>query len=342
MKKHLIALAVAGAVAAPAMAQNVTVYGALDYGFQNVDQSGATDQSFTRSTDGVLATSRFGFTGTEDLGGGLKAGFKLQSAYSSGATATAGNLTFGEEGYVFLSGAFGEVRVGRTDISNVESIDSAVGQAGNMSNNPTVNASAADLGGNAASTVRWIGPSMNGLQIQAGWTTANDSAAVTDATTDTSSVGFSYTAGNLAVHGGMTNKGATATAGSGQSQQALGVAYNAGFAKFGAYTAKSDKNATSDNADVSATVLSAQMPIASGLTLHGVYSRASINGTDNASGKGTTVAISKALSKRTTAYAYYTSASSDAAAKFNMPNTIVPNNNGDDVKALGFGIAHKF
>ncbi len=48
MKKHLIAAAVAAAVAVPAMAQNVTVYGAIDAGVESYDNGAKT---YMRSTN---------------------------------------------------------------------------------------------------------------------------------------------------------------------------------------------------------------------------------------------------------------------------------------------------
>jgi predicted porin len=82
MKKHLIAAAVAGALAVPAMAQ-VTVYGLLDMGYSNVstkDTDGDTTDTVGINNGAGLSGSRLGFKGTEDLGGGLKAGFVYETA----------------------------------------------------------------------------------------------------------------------------------------------------------------------------------------------------------------------------------------------------------------------
>ncbi len=55
--------------------------------------------------------SRFGFKGTEDLGGGLKAGFQLESGFNSDTGASAATF-FGRQSEVNLSGGFGTVRLG--------------------------------------------------------------------------------------------------------------------------------------------------------------------------------------------------------------------------------------
>jgi predicted porin len=63
---------------------------------------------------GGLNGSRFGFRGSEDLGGGLKANFQLENGYNiDTGTQAQGGLLFGRQAFVGLSGGFGEVRLGR-------------------------------------------------------------------------------------------------------------------------------------------------------------------------------------------------------------------------------------
>ena len=95
LNKLPLVLAVAAAVAAPAaLAQSsVTVYGKLYPYIVNEDGSGATatttpvatlagargPDAVTRNTAMVAGNSRFGIRGVEDLGGGLKAFFQMES-----------------------------------------------------------------------------------------------------------------------------------------------------------------------------------------------------------------------------------------------------------------------
>jgi predicted porin len=114
MKKHLIAAAVAAAVAVPAAAQ-VTVYGVLDksYGQLEVEGFGATANK-TAKTDGIghgaLSSERLGFRGEEDLGGGLKAHFVYELGIGSAIT---GGTADARTQIVGLSGAFGRIDIGR-------------------------------------------------------------------------------------------------------------------------------------------------------------------------------------------------------------------------------------
>jgi predicted porin len=90
MKKKLIALAVFAAVAAPAMAADVTVYGKLNVPVSRVD-SGTVTQIFVGNgaPGGINTGNRLGFRGTEDLGGGTSAFFQIETGFTpDDATAT--------------------------------------------------------------------------------------------------------------------------------------------------------------------------------------------------------------------------------------------------------------
>ncbi|QJQ05848.1 porin [Undibacterium piscinae] len=127
MKKSLIALAVLSAVAGAAQAQsNVTVYGVLDMAINNesngVGSGGATK---TALDSGVQSGSRLGFKGSEDLGGGLKANFKLEMGVNADAGKSAqGGLAFGRAAWVGLSGDFGALQFGRQNKPVFNAVDS--------------------------------------------------------------------------------------------------------------------------------------------------------------------------------------------------------------------------
>ena len=78
MKKTLVALAALAATAS--FAQNaITIYGNVDQGLYRSTDNGV---STTKIASNVNSTSTLGFRGTEDLGGGLTAGFHLLSELS--------------------------------------------------------------------------------------------------------------------------------------------------------------------------------------------------------------------------------------------------------------------
>jgi predicted porin len=114
MKKSLIALAVLAA-SGTAMAQSsVTLYGMADVwvGRTKTDVTGAPSVSTSRLDSGGFNTSRLGFKGSEDLGGGLKANFQLEGALGMD-NGTAGGFRFDRQSWVGLSGGFGEVQLGK-------------------------------------------------------------------------------------------------------------------------------------------------------------------------------------------------------------------------------------
>ena len=112
MKKSLLALAVLGAFTGIASAQtSVTIYGVVDAGLTN-ENNGVS--KFNRLDSGNQSGSRLGFKGNEDLGGGLSAQFLLEQGFGVDTGALGqGNLTYGRQAYVGLTGAFGQVRLGR-------------------------------------------------------------------------------------------------------------------------------------------------------------------------------------------------------------------------------------
>jgi predicted porin len=117
MNKNLIALAVAGAFVAPAAlaqtANPVTLYGQVNMTVESVEARGGTAAVVSRRTRIEDQSSRLGVRGTEDLGGGLKAFFQLETGFrpdSNNTTFAARNSAVG------LQGGWGSILIGRWDM----------------------------------------------------------------------------------------------------------------------------------------------------------------------------------------------------------------------------------
>lgn len=130
MKKSLLALAVLGTFAGMAAAQStVTLFGIVDVSGQSFKNG--TNKQKRMGTDGINS-SRLGFRGVEDLGGGLSAGFWLEAglaadggtvgggngnynanAAATGAVAGSPGAFFNRRSTISLIGGFGEIRLGR-------------------------------------------------------------------------------------------------------------------------------------------------------------------------------------------------------------------------------------
>ena len=113
MKKSLLALAVLGAFAGVASAQSsVTLSGTIDLSGKYV-KNDTVGGRYSMANSGLNA-SQLVFSGTEDLGGGLKAGFELNAGVNADdGTANQGSKFFNRRAILRLMGGFGEVRLGR-------------------------------------------------------------------------------------------------------------------------------------------------------------------------------------------------------------------------------------
>lgn len=119
MNKTLIVAAAAASFATVAHAQSsVTLYGVLDAGitYQSNVQNAAGQGKSLWSMGSGIDQSRFGLRGSEDLGGGLKAIFTLESGFGigNGKFANGGNNTiFNRQAFVGLSSQYGTVTLGK-------------------------------------------------------------------------------------------------------------------------------------------------------------------------------------------------------------------------------------
>ena len=130
-KKHLCLSAIALACSAGVHAQSsVTLFGIVDVNLQSLRSSG--QGKVFAVGNGGLSTSRIGFRGIEDLGGGLNAGFWLEGSLNpdngggrttntnnqTNGTSGGGGFTFDREAYVSLGGNWGQLRLGRDFVPN--------------------------------------------------------------------------------------------------------------------------------------------------------------------------------------------------------------------------------
>ncbi|WP_109479365.1 porin [Paraburkholderia sp. C35] len=115
----IFAAALCSMVSSQACAQSsVTIYGIVDDGFGWTSNSGG--HSLYGMSSGVIQASRWGFRGTDDLGGGLRALFVLENGFdlNSGSLAqknrgSTQGLMFGRQAYVGISSNYGSVFLGR-------------------------------------------------------------------------------------------------------------------------------------------------------------------------------------------------------------------------------------
>lgn len=118
-KKNLVAAAALMALVGAAQA-DVKVYGSVEAGFgsyENAHTKGVSTRT-TQVSSGNMMTSFIGFSGSEDLGGGLKAEFALESFLAPDTGSNLPNLAggfWGRGSFVALNGGFGKLALGQYD-----------------------------------------------------------------------------------------------------------------------------------------------------------------------------------------------------------------------------------
>ncbi|MBF8177411.1 porin [Herminiimonas contaminans] len=365
MKKSLLALAVLGAFAGAASAQSsVTVYGIVDLGFDNTD-SGAPAGSINGIRGGGQNTSRIGFKGTEDLGGGLNAIFQLEATLQSDTGAAFGAPTtttptsgpnngvaagfggFNRFATVGLqSKAFGTVNLGRQTsvIKDAYDIVDPYGDGGNIAPISTIffNGALAGDYGRISNSVKYSTPSFGGFKASAAY-------GFGEATGDTGAssnygLGLGYANGPLSVQFGYHNQDRS-TAALVQTNENklmfLGATYNFGVVKLhGAYADTKLENTTAaTEVKYRNYLVGVSVPLGAAGNLFASYAVNENRTTNDADAQKASVMYTYDLSKRTNLYTGYSYTSNDDGSRIGLV-TAAPV--GESASTFTVGIRHKF
>lgn len=354
-----------GAFAGAAQAQSsVTVYGIMDMSYtafsnKTTSSAGAVTNATGRTTgngDGALSTSRLGFRGVEDLGGGMKAEFTLE--YDLIDVGTGANSFGARQSFIGVSDAkLGGLRLGRQFGANYEALTTGLAGAANNMPGSIYSAGLSGKSTNSASVrpvtvfvdnaVTYTSPSFGGaqLKLQTGdtSTSASDTSAAVSSSFSAGSLTYSGVK-NLAVALGYLTSYATSTS-TKVTESTLAANYNFGIAQaFANYTqAKSQVTGTTTR-DQKATEIGVRVPVTK---VVGVWASGFMGKNDgvNTSGSfgattgrtdlsGFQLGATYAMSKRTTAYAIF----GQQAVKgrdTNSPQKI-------DTQGYAVGIRHTF
>ena len=308
-KKNLIAVAALATLAVSAQAQSsVTLYGNLDVAvtYTKIKPEGGNSSSTTGVDSSILTESFFGLKGQEDLGGGLKAVFKLES-FVNPDTGSAGEGNFwGKNAYVGVAGDFGTVKLG-----NQESLfKTEAGAFDAFGFSPALAVSQLFvgnvLGGSWQNTIGYTSPNLNGLTLSAQHSARETNAGKSALTVNggATAVAANYSAGALglsAVYGDVRN---TAGAAGAEQNKAwlLGASYDFGvvkaFAQYGQN--KLEDNAGADDGKDKFFQVGAVVPVTQAGAVHAAYGQ--LKGDDDKT-RQFSLAYHHTLSKRTGVYA---------------------------------------
>lgn len=218
MKLNTIALAL-GLVTCSGLASaqsSVTLYGVADIGLTKI--TGKTTQLLSSGTQNN-GTSRWGVRGSEDLGGGLKAGFNFEAQLSLLDGATAANQ-FARQANMSLGGGFGTLKAGRSLTPSWYGV--MAWELTGSANYSVVNSQFGYGGVNSRhnAEVSYTSPNMGGLSVTVGHLFAPNNGNVAK-----NDINVMYKSGPLAaslVYNKLDNKG---------KNMALGASYNFGSFK---------------------------------------------------------------------------------------------------------------
>ena len=344
MNKKIVVLAIATATLAPsAMAQSanpVTLYGRIWLMANSMKADGGATPLSRRTTlnDG---SSLIGFRGTEDLGGGLKAFFQLESAVNpdeGGGTLGSRNSGVG------LTGAFGTVMLGRWDSPfKLSAIFVDPASQVTIANQLSV-INAGGFNRRENNTVQYWSPVINGFSARVMYG-ANEARTAT-ANPSNVSASVDYAQGpfriNYANEKHKDQRGATVTAGVTETGQNLAGTIVVGPIKLGLLTQKFKSTGRTDRkaheVSVTYTVGKNRFFATIGQNKNGAVATVL-----QPESKLAALGYNLELSKRTTFMLRYASLKNNAAANSALSGSELPafavNN---DPKGFGIGLRHTF
>jgi predicted porin len=317
MKKLLVALAVLAASGAAMAQSSVTLFGIVDAAYA---YGKGAESSKTQLRNSGYNSSRLGFRGVEDLGGGMKASFHLEAGVNNddgtGSASSALNqaqtaanvgtqgLTFNRRSVVTLSGKMGEVILGRDYTPQFWS-ETAYDPFGTNGVGTTLTFGKGGLTGvRASNSIGYLSPSMGGIKL---WiqTYMGENASTAAKVGDGNGYRISFDQGKFsaAIAGSSTTTGA----GVKNDTSNIGGSYDLGVAKV---MAQSNSTKITGAAEIKGSVIGALVPMAGGTF------RVASSQTEQAGKKSSLMAVGfiNPLSKRTDLYATYARVSNSGGA----------------------------
>ncbi|MYN38384.1 porin [Duganella sp. FT109W] len=363
MKKSLIAIAVLAATSSAAFAQsNVTIYGILDAGI--TAERGGAQGNVTKVTSGAASASRIGFKGTEDLGGGLSAIFKLETGVKvdDGTLDNTNSALFNREAYVGLSSkTAGSLTLGRQYTPYYETLRDvgdpfAMGYAGTAKNLFPV-ASYMTRNSNA---VVYKTPDLNGFSGAVSYSLGEQQGDASAARQVGGSLGYKNGPLNVAVAYNMKNNDTSVLKTAGVGHNSL-IAANydfkvvkvfAAFSKDkgqgsapinGAASATATTNAFgytfAQSADSQDALVGLTAPVSEAGTVMASYIRKNDKESFNRDADQWAIGYNYALSKRTSTYVAYAKIKNKNGAGYTVGNNTEA---GTGDKAFNLGLKHSF
>lgn len=355
MKKSLIALAVLAASGGAMAQSSVTLYGVADAAVTYVNGL----DNWTGLNSGANKTSRLGFRGVEDLGGGLKANFVLEGGINldtgdgKSGGATDSGFQFKRQSTVGLAGNFGEVRLGRelTAAFNATARYDVFGSVGLAQSRLWADGGVVDSNANAAAVttnqrisnaVTYVSPDFSGFKV--GLNYGFGEVAGGNTKSGYMGAGLMYDNGPLSLGLGLERlkSGANSVATGDVDAWSLGGSYDLGVAKLLAGYRESKVDLAAGENKRLGYYLAATAPVGPGLVRasYNRYENKLNGGKDKADQFGLGYVYS--LSKRTSVYGTYAYIKNkDNGSTFKLSNDVGVKTNGAQ-QGFQVGVSHAF
>lgn len=337
MKKTLLALAVLGSFAGAASAQtNVAVYGVLDVGVNRIDNGTARTISMD---SGLRNGSRIGFRGTEELGGGLSAIFRLENGYSvDNGTLRQGGRLFGRQAWVGLNGGFGQVRLGRQDNPIHVALDAVdpfeTGLSGNIEHFFNGYDSRSD------NLISYGTPNLGGVYTHLVYGFGEVPGSTSAGRTLGGAIGYKSGPIHIVLSHHDQNVVTAGASVGGNKTTMIGGVYDFRVAKLHLAFATNDSDrAGATTVDTKDMMVGASVPLGTG-TILASYMRKDNRLVGNADASLWAVGYTHPLSKRTNLYTSYGRIKNDDAGRFGFELGTVAR--GADPSWLNVGVQHRF
>ena len=343
---------------------SVTLYGILDGGltFTTNQKGGQTYQEMSGITQG----DRWGFRGSEDLGGGLHAVFVLENGFSiSNGTLGQGGLMFGRQAYVGLaSDQFGSVTLGRQYDEMVENVSPVTtDQWSVLFEHPGDNDNT-NRGFRVNNTVKYTSPVLGGAQVTAMYAPGGQSGSI--ALDSVWSVGAHYQTSGLYVGSAYTHvdhpsalatgtfwttansaDGAYALASHAYDVFGAGASYQFGAAKIGGAFTQSTFKGGFETQDVTFRnyELNASYRFTPAVLLGAafVYTDGKVDAGDtHPRYEQADLFLDYSLSKRTDVYLMGTGQRANGSAKFAQVSQFLSASSTNEQATIALGMRHKF
>lgn len=317
---------------------NVTLYGIAD---MSIDSMRSGTSKVSRVSSGGNQQSRWGVRGVEDLGGGLKAEFNLESRFTMDDGMLFQGLAFGGRSVVGLSGGWGSVMLGREYVplwdikirSNPYTVTFW---------SPTQNIISGES--RADNAISYRSPNWGGLEFSTMYG-VGDENPLNPAAGRQLNAALQYSAGNLWIGGGITNVQRKTALVNDVMESMIGARYRWGqVSLFASYWRLKTDNVVAADEVSDAWTIGASAQVTPNGTVRATYTRRDGKTPANNDATHFMVGYEHTLSKRTALYANYARMTNKGNLNLRLggfANTGAAGNFSDP-RGLQLGIRHTF